>query len=149
MILIKNKKAHFEYEISKTYEAGIVLSGQEVKSIRLKHGSLTGSYVKTIGDEVFLLNTQINLYKYSNEQNYDPKRTRKLLLRKKEIYQLIEAGNKKGWNIIPISINLQHGKIKVIIGLGRGKKQYEKREILKQKAIKRDIEKEVKQKYLR
>lgn len=149
MILIKNKKANFDYEFSKTFEAGIVLSGQEVKSLRLKHGSLTGSYVKAIGEELFLLNTQINLYKYSNDQDYDPKRTRKLLVKKKEIYQLMEAGNKKGWNIIPLSLNLQRGKIKVMIGLGRGKKQFEKREILKNKAIKRDLEKEVKQKYLR
>ena len=146
MVLIKNKKAHHEYEITKTYSAGIVLSGAEVKSLRLKHGSLTGSYVKYIAGELFLLNAQINPYKFSKNEDYDPKRTRKLLMRKKEIYQLAEASTKKGWGIIPLTFELHSQKIKLVLGLGRGKKLFEKREILKQKAIKMDIAREMKQK---
>lgn len=142
MLLVKNKKARFEYEISKTYHAGVVLSGGEVKSLRLKNGSLTGSYAKYIGGELFLINAQINPYQFAKNEDYDPKRTRKLLLRKKEIYQLAEASSKKGWNIVPLSFELEHNKIKLVIGLGRGKKQFEKREILKKKAIQRDMERE-------
>ena len=144
MLLIKNKKARHEYEISKTYHAGVVLSGGEVKSLRLKHGSLTGSYVKHIGGELFLINAQINPYKFAKNEDYDPKKTRKLLLRKKEIYQLAGASDKKGWNIVPLSFELEHNKIKLIIGLGKGRKQFEKREILKKKAMKMDVARELK-----
>lgn len=142
--LLTNKKAHHDYEISKTLMAGIVLTGQEVKSLRLKHGSLKGSHVKIIGGEAFLLNAQINPYSYADTREYDPKRTRKLLLQKKEIFQLSEASNQQGWAIVPVKCVIQNGKIKVEVGLGRGKKSYDKRAQLKKRTQKREIEKQLK-----
>ncbi|MEN8253473.1 MAG: SsrA-binding protein SmpB [Patescibacteria group bacterium] len=139
MKLIINKKARYDYEISKTYTAGIVLEGREVKSLRAKHASLTGSFVKIINSEAFLLNAQINPYAFAKNDDYNPKRTRKLLLTKKEIADLDQATNNKGWMIIPLSIFLKGRNIKVDIGLGKGKKVHEKREAIK----KRDLEREV------
>lgn len=146
MLLIKNKKAHHDYTITKTFHAGLVLSGSEVKSLRLKHGSLTGSYVKYIAGELFLLNAQINPYTFSKNEDYDPKRTRKLLMKKKEIYQLAESSDKKGWGIIPIAFELHANRIKLLLGVGKGKKLFEKRDILKKKAIQMDVARELKEK---
>jgi SsrA-binding protein len=146
MLLIENKKARFEYEITTTYQAGVVLSGSEVKSLRNKSGSLSGSFVKVIGDEVFLLNAQITPYTFADNRDYDPKRTRKLLLHKKEIIQLMESQNQKGSVLVPLAITLEGNTIKVSLGVGRGKKQYEKRAQLKQRDVERDIRREVKEK---
>lgn len=143
-MLIKNKKARYEYDISKTLTAGIALSGQEVKSLRLKHGSLSGSFVKIIGDEAFLVNAQINPYSFADTQDYDPKRTRKLLLKKKEIYMLKETASQKGWALVPLTLFLKGKNIKLELGIGRGKKEFEKRAVLKERAIKRDMDRELK-----
>ena len=91
MLLLKNKKANLEYSIEKTYTAGVVLSGPEVKSLRNKSGSLNGSFIKNIGNELFLINAQISPYKFADNKEYDPKRTRKLLMKKKEIVAKIES----------------------------------------------------------
>lgn len=144
MILAFNKRARNEYTIQKKFQAGIVLIGSEVKSLRLKHASLIGSYVKIIDGETFLINAQITPYKFADNRDYDPKRTRKLLLKKKEIDQLVTYNDQKGWAIVPISIETVRRKIKLTLGVGKGKKQYEKREELKQRSIKRDIEREMK-----
>jgi SsrA-binding protein len=133
MALLVNKKAHHEFEIERRLVAGIVLTGQEVKSLRLKHGSLTGSYVKILSGEAFLVNAQINHYTFANDPDYDPKRTRKLLLQKKEIYNLTEVSQQKGWGVVPLAITFEHRLIKVEIGVGKGKKTYEKRAELKRK----------------
>ena len=143
MLLLENRKARQEYEILQTQLAGIVLSGGEVKSLRNKSGSFTGSYVKIIGGEAFLLNAQITPYAFANNIDYDPKRTRKLLLKKKEIAELMEAENIKGFAIVPLNFELIDNKIKLKIGVGRGKKQYERRAELKKKAIERDVQREV------
>lgn len=140
MLLIKNRKAHHDYTITKTFMAGVILEGREVKSLRNKHASLTGSFVKVINGELFLLNAQINPYQFARNEDYDPKRTRKLLLKKSEIATLDQATNNKGWSIVPLSIELVNNFIKVKIGLGRGKQVHEKREALK----KRDLEREAK-----
>lgn len=144
MILVANKKARHDYQISKTLQAGIVLTGSEVKSLRSKAASLKGSYVKIIGNEAFLINAQINPYKFSKNENYDPKKTRKLLLNKKEIYQLITTSDQKGWAIVPLSIELVRNKIKVNIGVGRGAKEFEKREKIKKRQTQREIAKKIK-----
>lgn len=144
MKLVVNKKAFHEYDVSKTIEAGMVLTGSEVKSLRLKSASLKGSFVKPIGNELFLVNAQISPYKFSDNREYDPKRTRKLLLKKKEVYQLLEASSQKGWSLIPLDIHLQGSKLKLTIGVARGKKLHEKRAELKKKAQRRDIERELK-----
>ncbi len=146
MLLIENKKARFEYEIQSTLQAGVVLSGAEVKSLRNKSGSLTGSFVKVIGDEVFLLNAQISPYTFADNRDYDPKRTRKLLLHRSEISKLMESQNQKGSVLIPLAFELEGNTIKVKVGVGRGKKQFEKRAATKQRDIERDIRREVKDK---
>jgi SsrA-binding protein len=145
MLLLTHKKARHEYEFSQTTQAGVVLTGAEVKSLRNKSGSLTGSYVKAVGDELFLIGAQITPYQFADNTDYDPKRTRKLLLRKKEIFQLKTAAEKKGWTLVPLSFELVKNKIKLNIGLGRGKQEFEKREKLKRRALKREMEKEIKQ----
>jgi SsrA-binding protein len=139
MALLVNKKAHHEYEIERTLVAGIVLTGHEAKSLRLKHGSLTGSYVKVLSGEAFLINAQINPYPFADTREYDPKRTRKLLLSKKEIYGITELTERKGWGVVPLAIVFAQRHIKVEIGIGKGKKLYEKRAELKKKDQDRDM----------
>ncbi len=144
MILIANRKARSEFEIEKTYTAGLVLTGPEVKSLRAKKGSLAGSYVKIIGNEAFLLNAQISPYEYADNREYEPKRTRKLLLKRREIDQLQGYLDQKGRTLVPLSFSLAGRRIKIEVGVGRGLKQHEKREKLKKRAIERDIARETK-----
>jgi SsrA-binding protein len=139
MSLVVNKKARHEYTIERTYTAGIVLSGQEVKSLRLGHGSFAGSYVRIISGEAFLLNAQINAYKFAITTDYDPKRTRKLLLNKKELLELQEWSHNKGRSIVPLTFFAGGRNIKVDLGVGRGKKEFEKRAVLKQRDQEREI----------
>ena len=149
MLLVKNKKASYEYELGKKYQAGIVLSGAEVKSLRLKHASLNGSYIKAIGNELFLINAQINPYSFANNEDYDPKKSRKLLLKKREIQNLIENSQQKGYAIVPISLELVGNKIKVLLAIGKGKKEFEKRATIKKRDLKRELSKEVKSSQLK
>ena len=140
---IVNKKAFFDYQISERIEAGINLNGAEVKAIRLGMADLKGSFVKIIGSEAYLINTKIFPYKYARPQDYDERRTRKLLLHKKEITAL--KGRTEGSNltIVPLSIYTTKSFIKVELGLGKGKKEYQKKEAKKKKDIERDIEQEI------
>ncbi|MGD9129624.1 MAG: SsrA-binding protein SmpB [Candidatus Woesebacteria bacterium] len=147
MPLVINKRAKFDYQISKTYHAGIVLTGPEVKSLRNKHASLRGSFIKILDGEAFLINAQINPYKFADNTDYDPKRSRKLLLKKKEIQQLIGLSDQKGWTIVPLSFELKRNVIKLNFGVGKGKKEYEKREKIKKRDIKRQIAKQMKSSY--
>lgn len=142
MQLIYNKKAHHEFAIERTYTAGVILSGQEVKSLRLQHGSFAGSYIKIVGGEAFLLNAQINPYPFANPKDYDPKRTRKLLLNKKELLELMEWSNNKGRALVPLAFVTMGKKIKLEFGVGRGKKVFEKRAELRKRDQQRDIERE-------
>lgn len=144
MKLLINKKATYDYAIVKTYQAGVVLTGAEVKSLRKQSGSLTGSYVKPVGGELFLLGAQISPYPFALNQDYDPKRTRKLLLKKKEIVGLIADLEKKGFSLVPLSFELVKNQIKLNIGLGKGKKEFEKRAELKRKAVQKDIDRHIK-----
>lgn len=144
MILLTNKKATHEYEIEKTYSAGIVLSGPEVKSLRNKSGSLNGSFIKTIGNELFLINAQITPYKFSDNTDYDPKRTRKLLVRRKEITALSSALEQKGRTLVPLKFELLGNKIKLQFGLGKGLKLHDKRAKLKKRTVERDIQRALK-----
>lgn len=144
MKLVINKKANFEYLIEDTLEAGIVLSGAEVKSLRKGSASFAGSYVKIINGEAFLLNAQISPYPFANNESYDPTRTRKILLHKKEILSLSEFIENRGRTAIPLAFRLVRNKIKLDIGVGRGKSQRDKRDALRRKAILRDQQKELK-----
>ena len=140
---IVNKKAFFDYQITDRLEAGINLLGAEVKAIRLGHADLSGSFVRLIGSEAYLLNAKIFPYKYAAPEGYDENRTRKLLLHKREIIAL--KGKTDGANlaIVPISLYLKNGYVKVELGLGRGKKKFEKKEAIKAKDIERDIEQDL------
>ena len=135
---IKNRKANFEYFIEERYEAGIELKGTEIKSIRKGSCDIKDSFIIIKNHEAFLLNTYIAKYEEGNIFNHEERRTRKLLLHKKEIKKLLEASSKDGYSIIPLSIYLKKGKAKVEVGVCKGKKLYDKRETIK----KRDLERE-------
>ncbi len=142
MSLVVNKKASYEYTIGKKFVAGVVLEGMEVKSLRLKQASLNGSYIKEIGGELFLVNAQINAYAFANQENYDPKRSRKLLLKKSELKTLLENSKQKGFTIVPLAFFIAHNKIKLELALAKGKKEYEKRESIKKRTLKRELQSE-------
>ncbi len=144
MILIENRKARFEYDIHAKYQAGVMLSGAEVKSLRQKSGSLTGSFVKIVGSQVLLLNAQISPYKFADNRDYDPRRTRTLLLNKKELMELLAVQNQKGSVLVPLAFELAGKLIKLTVGVGKGKKLYEKRAALKQRDIERDLRRDLK-----
>ena len=140
---ITNKKAYFNYEISETFESGINLLGFEVKSVRLGKADLTGSFVKIIGSEAYLVNAKIFPYQNAQIENYDDHRTRKLLLHKSQIISLKSKIEGSNLSLIPVALYLKRGFIKLEIGLGKGKKKYEKRESIKKKDIQRDTEREI------
>lgn len=138
--LAQNKKASFDYFIEETYEAGIVLTGTEIKSLRNGRANMTDSFATIRNGECFLHNMHISPFEQGNRYNpSDPTRTRKLLLKKAEINKLIGATKKEGYTLVPLKIYLKNGFAKVLIGLGRGKKQYDKREV----AAKRDAERQI------
>ena len=133
-----NKKAGFEYHLTDKYEAGIVLKGSEVKSLRDGKANISESYAFDIGGEIFLVNSHIPSYKESSYNNHDPKRNRKLLLNKKEINKIIGRSNREGFTLIPTKLYFKKGKVKIEIAVAKGKKQYDKRQVKK----KRDWDKE-------
>lgn len=146
--LVQHKKARFNFEILESYEAGLELFGHEVKSLRNKQGSLEGAHVLVRGNEAFLVGATIPPYQASNTpESYDPERTRKLLLNKKEIGEIADAEAKKGLTIIPISVYSKGRKLKLQIAIARGKKKYDKREVLKKRESTRAIERTLKNKY--
>lgn len=144
-LIVKNKRALYDYEILEKFEAGIVLSGQEVKSAKGGNINLTGAYVIIRGNEAFLVGALIAKYKFAGKlTDYDPQRTRKLLLTKKELSYLTGKSQVKGLTILPLSVyTTPRGRIKLEIGIGRGKRKHEKREVIK----KREVEREIKRKY--
>ena len=144
MIVVENRKARAEYEFLEKYQAGIVLSGAEVKSLRLKSGSLQGSFVKVINRELFLINAQITPYKFARHEEEDSRRSRKLLVRKSELIHLQEAIQQKGKTLIPLSFELVQNKIKLNFAIARGKKIHERREELKKRDIQREVNREMK-----
>ena len=138
---VKNRKAYFNYEVLDIIEVGVVLKGTEIKSIRNAHVSLDNSYAVIKNDEVYLLNTFIKQYKEGNIYNHDESRSRKLLLHKKEIKKLKDAIEKERMTLIPLKLYFVKNKVKILIGVCRGKKNYDKRESLKEKDMKRNLEK--------
>ncbi len=143
-IVCHNKRALQNYEVIERYEAGIVLKGTEVKSLRMGGADLKDSYGVIRGEEVFLLNAHISPYAYGNRYNLDPDRTRKLLLHKAEIKRLIGKVNERGFTLIPIKIYFKDGRAKVELALAKGKRTIDKRETLKRRTMEREMEKEVK-----
>ncbi len=136
----QNKKAYHDYFIEETYEAGIVLQGTEIKSIRASRLNLKDAHARIQNGEVYLYNMHISPYEQGNRYNHDPLRVRKLLLHKREISKLIGITKETGYTLVPLKVYLKNGFAKVLLGVGKGKKQYDKREDLKKKEAKRDIE---------
>ncbi len=143
-IITNNKKAWFDYEILEKYEAGLVLTGSEVKSIRNGSANLKNSYISFRGDEAFLQNAHISEYQASSYNNHSPERLRKLLLHRKEINKLMGRVQEKHLSCIPLKLYFKRGKVKVEIGLGRGKKQHDKRQSIKRKELDRELSRALK-----
>lgn len=143
--IIENKKAYFNYQILEKFKAGIVLQGQEVKSIKSGKISLRGSFVVLRGEEVFLIGANIPPYQPKNApKNYNPQRSRKLLLKKTEIRHLIGKAKQRGLTMVPLKVYTDKGKIKLEFGIARGKKKVDKRELIKKREIEREIKRALK-----
>jgi SsrA-binding protein len=138
--IVTNSKARRDYHILETYEAGIVLRGTEVKALRAGKGQIGDAFARVENDQVFLYNAHIDEYAQGNFQNHEPKAVRKLLLHKSEIRKLFGLASVKGNAIVPLSLYWKNGKVKVALGVGKGKVQFDKREDLK----KRDSDRELK-----
>jgi len=138
--IAQNKKAYHDYFIEETYEVGMVLQGTEIKSLRAGKANIKDAYARIIRGEVFIVGMHISPYDQGNRYNHDPLRIRKLLLHKKEIEKLIGITKESGYTLLPLKIYLKNGFAKMLLGIGKGKKNYDKSEDLKRKEAKRDIE---------
>jgi SsrA-binding protein len=137
--LLTNAKARRDYHILETYEAGLVLRDTEVKSLRGGRGQISDAFARVEKDEVWLYNAHIDEYSHGNQFNHPPKGKRKLLLHRSEIRKLAEAGSVKGHTIVPLSFYWKNGKVKVLLAVGKGKADFDKREDIKKRDTERDI----------
>jgi len=144
-IVCQNRKASHDYFIDERMEAGMVLLGSEVKSLREARGSLVDSYAKITNGEIFLHKMHITPYLHAHHVRLDPTRTRKLLLNKREIKRLIGKTEEKGYTLIPTKVYFSRGKAKVELALAKGKRKYDKRHVLKEKELKREVDEAKKQ----
>lgn len=142
-----NRKAYHDYFIEETLEAGMALQGTEVKSLRLGLANLSDSYALVRKDEVYLFNANISPYPHGNIMNHEPLRTRKLLLHKQEIRKVIGKMTQKGYTLIPLKLYFVRGRAKVLIGLAKGKKAFDKRDTIKEKESKREVERVMKDRH--
>ena len=139
-LLVENRKARHDYTVLETIECGIQLTGTEVKSVRRGGVSLAGSYGAVLGNELWLVGADISAYEFGNRFNHDPKRNRKLLVHAKEVRELRMKTEAKGLTLVPLRLFLKHGRVKVELGICRGKALHDKRDSLKKKAMRRDLE---------
>lgn len=144
-VMARNKKALHEYHIEETYEAGIVLTGTEIKSIRQGRVNLKDSYALINQGEIFLLNMHISPFEQGNRFNHDPTRTRKLLLRKQEISKLIGLTQQKGYTLVPLDLHLRNGFAKIQLALAKGKKLHDKRQAIAKRDADREIRRQLKE----
>lgn len=144
-IVTENRKARYNYFIEDTYEAGMVLVGTEVKSLRIGRANLKDSYAKIKNGEVFVYQVHIGAYPFAQENNHEPLRPRKLLLNKREIKKLYGKVNEMGYSLIPLSIYFKKGKAKITLALARGKRKYDKRETIRRRDQKRELDREKKE----
>lgn len=144
---IKNRKARYEYDVEETYEAGIVLKGTEVKSIRQGKASIQEAFAYMRDGEVWLRDMYIKPYSHGSYANHEERRERKLLLNKREIAELDKAVTKKGYTLVPLKVYFKKGYAKVLLGLAKGKKKYDKREDIKERDTKRELERKYKGTY--
>jgi SsrA-binding protein len=142
--LITNRKAHRDYQILETYEAGLVLKGTEVKSLRQGKGNLSDAFARIENGEAWLYNCDIQPYDKAHRENHEPKATRKLLLHKSELRKLFGTVSVKGRSLVPLKMYWKNNKIKVLLGVGIGKNQRDKREDLKKAAVKKEIDQALK-----
>ncbi len=142
-VFAENRKARHDYTVLDTVECGIVLTGTEVKSVRHGEISLSGSYGAVLKGELWLVGADIAAYRFGNRFNHEPKSMRKLLVHAKEVHELRMSTEAKGLTLIPLKVYLKHGRIKVALGICRGKALHDKRDTLKKKALRRDLEREV------
>ncbi len=140
---ITNKRAFYDYQITDRFEAGINLNGAEVKAIKMEHADLTGSFVRITGSEAYLINAKVFPYEFARPEGYDEARTRKLLLHKKEIISLKNKTDGANMTLVAISLYDKHGLIKLEVGIGKGKKQYDKKEVKKRADLKRDLDRDL------
>lgn len=146
MVVAENRKARHDYHIEETMEAGIVLQGTEVKSVRGRKVNLRDSYAQVENEEAWLYNMHISPYEQGNRFNHDPRRTRKLLLHKAEIRRLIGISREKGWALIPLRVYFRRGKVKLELAVARGKKLYDKRQDIAERTAKREVERAFREK---
>ena len=137
---IKNKKANFDYYIEESIECGIELKGTEIKSLRRGSGDLKDTFAIIRNNEVYLINMYIAKYEEGNQFNHDERRTRKLLLHKNEIKKLKEKIDREGYSLVPLKAYLVKNKVKILLGVGRGKKLYDKRETIKERDLKKEAQ---------
>src|SRR5215831_3186579 len=137
--IVTNSKARRDYHILETFEAGIALRGTEVKALRAGKGQISDAFARIENDEAYLYNAHIDEYSFGNRQNHNPKAVRKLLLHKSEIRKLFGLASVKGNALVPLSFYWKNGKVKVSIGVGKGKAQYDKREDLKRRESDREM----------
>lgn len=135
---IKNKKANFDYYIEETIECGIELKGTEIKSLRKGSGDLRDTFALIRNGEVYLINMYIAKYEEGNQFNHQERRTRKLLLHKREIRKLKEKIEREGYSLVPVKAYFVNNKVKILLGVGKGKKMYDKRETIKERDLKRE-----------
>lgn len=140
-LITDNRKARFDYEIIETYEAGLVLMGSEVKSLRDGQCTLKDAYVSFQNHEAFLQNAHIPIFKPSSYNNHEPERLRKLLLHDHELTKIAAAIQEKGLTCVPLKIYFKKGKVKMLIGLGKGKKRHDKRDSIKKRDANRELQK--------
>jgi len=142
--LVRNRRAYHDYEILETYEAGLSLVGTEVKSLRDGGGNLAEAYVKIISDEIWLIGASIAPYRFGNVYNHEERRERKLLMHKNEIKKLKESVQQKGLTLVPLTLYLKGGRVKIQIGRARGKKQHDKRAAIVEREKKREMDRALK-----
>jgi SsrA-binding protein len=143
-ILAENRKARFQYSIESTLECGIVLKGTEVKSLRARHFSFSDAYAEIAKGELWLMSFHINPYDFGNQFNHEPLRPKKLLINKSEMEKLRKKVDEKGFTLVPTKFYLKNGRVKVEIGVAKGKKLHDKRQSIKERDVKRDLDREIK-----
>lgn len=145
-VVARNRKARFDYSLLEQYEAGLVLQGSEIKSIRAGQISIKEAYVRTDGNEAWLVNAHIAPYDPASAENHEPRRERKLLLHRKEIEELWDQVQRKGLTIVPTQVHLKDGRAKVEIAVARGKRRYDKRQDIAKRDAQREMARALKQK---
>lgn len=145
--IARNRRASYDYFIEDTFEAGLVLQGTEIKSIREGKVSIQDAHARIINNEAYVINMHIAPYEQGNRYNHDPVRTRKLLLHRSEINKLVGLTQRQGYTLVPLKLYIKNGYAKLLLGLGKGKKKHDRREDLKRKQMQRDIDRALKEQY--